>query len=405
MRVAISTIGTFHSFDMARQMHAANVLLEIHTGYPRFKLRDAGIPANRIRTFPWLHGPYMAGWIPRGLKTPWEYWERVAFDNIVAHRLRECDVFCGLSGSALKTGRLAQARGARYICDRGSCHIRFQDQILREEHERWSLPYAGIDPRIIAREEAEYAQADAILVPSRFVQRSFVAQGVAPEKLRLAPYGVDLRRFAPSGAPAADALDVLFVGSLSVRKGAHYLFQAYERLVHPRKSLAIAGLVAPEIAPALMRFVDRNPTVRLLGHVPQPDLAHRMSRSHVLVLPSVEDGFGLVLAQAMACGCPVIASRNTGAEDLFDDDREGIIIEARDADALRAALQKLADQPDRRDRYATAARTRMAALGGWDRYGATVRETFQELLRTPGAPVGAQRPVTPILSAPPAAQA
>ena len=380
MRVVLSAIGTFHTFDMARQLEAAGALGCVFTGYPRFKLRSSGVPQDKIRSFPWLHGPYMAGWIPNRLKFDWEYWDRRFFDSYVAAALpAQCDLFCGLSGSAISTGLAAKRRGLPYVCDRGSSHIRFQDTILRQEHERWRMPYPGIDPRIVAREEREYELADVILVPSQFALRTFVDSGVPREKLRLAPYGVDTARFSPVAKPAEDAFDILFVGGLSLRKGVRYLFDGFEKLTHPRKTLTVAGTVAPEIASLVRDFAARSGKLRLLGHVPQAELKSVMSRAHVLALPSVEEGFGLVQAQAMACGCPVIASSNTGAADLFRDGIEGFIVAPQDADGLCAALQKLADDPSLRARLSAAALQRVAWLGGWNRYGQVVLDVFRSL--------------------------
>jgi glycosyltransferase involved in cell wall biosynthesis len=378
--VALSTPGTFHTFDMARQLEKAGMLAGIHTGYPRFKLGDTGLPSPRIHSFPWVKGPYMAGWVPSWLRRDWEYCDRVTFDAYVAVSLPDCDIFCGLSGSGLRSGSTAKRRGARYVCDRGSSHIRYQDNILREEYELWGLDFAGVDPRTIAAEEAEYALADAILVPSTFAYRSFVEMGVPEAKLRLAPYGVDLSRFSPLDRPAAGSFDALFVGGLSIRKGAPYLFAAYERLQHPRKTLTIAGKVSREIAPALRGFVERNPGVKVLGHVPQGHLNALMSASHVLLLPSIEEGLALVQAQAMACGCPVVASRNTGADNLFDNGVEGYIVPPRDTDALTAAIQKLADDPDQRDVFSAACLRRVADFGGWDQYGNIVLTVFRDLV-------------------------
>ena len=75
----------------------------------------------------------------------------------------------------------------------------------------------------------------------------------------------------------------------------------------------------------------------MLGSIPQPELAALMSRSHVLALPSIEEGLALVQAQAMACGCPVVCSTNTGGEDLFTDGVEGFIVPIRDPIALADA--------------------------------------------------------------------
>jgi glycosyltransferase involved in cell wall biosynthesis len=391
-RVCLSTIGVFHTFDMARQLERAGALASLHTGYPRFKLRDCGLPQRKIRTFPWLHGPYMAGWVPAAARRSWEGWDRAAFDHFVASTLPDGDVYCALSGSGLHSGRAAQRRGMRVVCDRGSSHIRFQDRLLREEYARWDLPYPGIPSSVIDCEEAEYEQADAILVPSRFALRSFVEEGVPAGKLRLAPYGVDLARFSPLGAPRKDAFDLLFVGGLSIRKGARYLIDAYVALTAQSKSLTIAGVVSSEVRERLYRLAAGDSRVRILGHVPQHRLPELMSRAHALVLPSVEDGFGLVMAQAMACGCPVVASRHTGAEDLFTDGVEGRIVEPSDAAALKDALEKLADDPLLRERLSQASRLRVGALGGWERYGATILEVFRSLANgvdAVGLPAGA----------------
>ena len=112
MKVAISVIGRFHSFDLAREMLARDALAGIFSGYPRFKLRREGIPQALLHTFPYVQGPYMA--FPRRdllgarLVREWENFSHVAFDRHVAARIPECDVFVGLSGHALQSGRAAR---------------------------------------------------------------------------------------------------------------------------------------------------------------------------------------------------------------------------------------------------------------------------------------------------------
>lgn len=384
MKVAVSVIGKFHSFDLARELHKRNALEMIFSGYPRFKLRNEGLPDHKVETFPYVQAAYMG--LPRrdllgpAVNRQWEWLSKTTLDAHVARRLPDCDVFVGLSGSALRSGRAAHRRGARYVCDRGSTHIRVQDEMLREEHERWGLRYLGIDPRVIDVEEAEYAEADLITVPSTFTLQTFLAQGVPASKMRRISYGVDLSRFHPTTAPAEGAFDVLFVGGMSLRKGVQYLLQAYAALEHPRKSLTFAGAPSPELI-ALFKARGLWPEdARVLGHVPQPALKELMSRSHALVLPSVEEGLALVQAQAMACACVVIASRHTGAEDLFDDGVEGFVVAVRDADALAARMQRLADHPHERAAMSARALLRVKQAGGWDEYGERAMSVYREML-------------------------
>jgi glycosyltransferase involved in cell wall biosynthesis len=89
----------------------------------------------------------------------------------------------------------------------------------------------------------------------------------------------------------------------------------------------------------------------------------------VFVLASIEEGLALVQAQAMACGLPIIATTNTGAEDLFTDGIEGFVVPIRDADAIAEKISILLTQPEVRERMSQAAISRVAALGGWEEYG------------------------------------
>lgn len=383
MKIVLSTIGKFHSFDLARELHSRGLLSAIATGYPRFKLKGESLPDASIKCFPWVHGAYMAfPWrdsLPRWFIDEWENIDALSFSAWISRAMPPCDVFVGLSGSALKLGERVQSQGGSYVCDRGSSHIRKQDELLREEYEHWGARYEPIDRRVVEREEREYSAADAITVPSQFVLRSFLEKGVPEQKLRLLPYGVNLERFNPVAPPDSERFDVLFVGGMSLRKGVQYLVQAYEKLNHPRKSLTFVGAPSKGLIELLRRKGLWPADAQILGHVPQHQLKEIMSRSHVLVLPSIEEGLAMVQAQALACGCPVIGTTNSGAEDLLVDGVEGAILPIRDVERLREALQALADDRRRRDEMSTAALSRVRGIGGWRQYGDQAVRIYQDL--------------------------
>ena len=136
---------------------------------------------------------------------------------------------------------------------------------------------------------------------------------------------------------------------------------------HPHKHLTLAGSVQDDVRQLLATLPTEH--VTFAGSLPQPELAALMARSHVLALASVEEGLALVQGQAMACGCPVVATTATGAEDLFTDGVEGFIVPDRDTAALADRLQQLADDPALRERMSAAALERVKTLGGWDQYG------------------------------------
>lgn len=380
-RVVQSTWGTFHHLDLAVQLHRQDMLEIVFSSFPRWKLRRWGLPDEKVRSTTWLHAALVAKWKLLG---PTEWLDRGVsrllikmHSRYLVRHIPYCDVLVALSGSGLEAGRLVQSRGGKYVCDRGSSHIRYSAQILREEFERWGQTYQGSDPQDMAREEEEYATADAIVVPSEFARRSFVEMGVPAAKVRQIPLGVDLGRFRRSGSPLRDRFEVLFVGQISFRKGVPYLLQAFAQVKHPCKRLRIVGAMLPE----MQEYLRGRPQdhVEFLGTVPQDDLALIMSSSHVLVLPSIEDGFGMVLSQAMACGCPIICSTNTGGKELLPETDRAFIVPIRDAQAITDKLERFCQEPDLYAKLSKKVQEIVLGLGGWDDYGAKSGAFYREI--------------------------
>jgi glycosyltransferase involved in cell wall biosynthesis len=367
------SIGRFHHFHLARQLEKHGMLKEIWTGYPRFILKtEECIAPEKIQTFPWLQTPYMArgrlGFrMPKAVDREWEWLARTTLDAHVSQRLTPGGTLIALSGSGLRSGTWTKQNGGRYFCDRGSSHIRFQDDILREEFARWKVPFSGIDPRVIAQEEAEYDMADNVSVPSGFAADSFVRMGYPREKLFVNPYGARLDRFRQAGEPVLGDFTILFVGNISLQKGFPYLLEAFARLRHPRKKLKVIGSMAPEIQ-ALLTAHDLS-QVEFIGTVPNAQLLQHYSTAHAMVLPSIQEGLAMVIGEALACGCPVVASEHTGGRDFFSDGVEGFIVPPRDVNALVQRLEALMQDEPMRQRMSEAALLCVAKIGGWDTYG------------------------------------
>ena len=382
MNVTLSCIGKFHHFDLARQLDQAGWLDTIYTSYPRWKLKGERLPQTKIDTYPWIQALYMSqGRWPVKSAALNRFLVRLAVeahDAHVARVLRPCDAFVGLSGHNFKAGKRARALGARWVCDHGSSHIAYHDKILREEHARWGVPFEGVPVWDIDKQLSEYAACDVITIPSRFAERTFIEAGVPVAKLRRVAYGVDLSRFHPVARPEEGRFDVVFVGGVNVRKGIPYLIEAFRQFRHPRKSLKIIGGLDPAFAPWVQTVKDEG--VEFLGALPQAQLKEHLSRSHVFVLPSVEEGLALVQAQAMACGCPLLCSENTGGGDLMTSGVEGFEVPIRDSKALADRMQQLADDPQLREQMSQAALARVKSIGGWDDYGRAYRQVLSELV-------------------------
>ena len=388
MKVTQAVFGVFHHFELAHQLHRRNHLQQIYSTWPWARLKREGLPRSLVSTFPLLHTTdYLltrAGLNFPRLSSKLNAQTARSFDRWTARHIAPCDAFIAISGAGLLTGRKVQSSGGIFICDRGSTHQRYQENILAEEYRRWNIPQPLAKPHIALREEEIYATADAITVPSIVAKRSFLQMGIAPDKVHVIPYGVRLDHFTRTEDPPLDSFEVLFAGQVSLRKGIPYLLQAFARLRYPGKHLTLVGAIQDDIRHLLATLPTEN--VVFTGSLPQPELAKKMSASHLLVLPSIEEGLALVQGQAMACGCPVLATTATGAEDLFTDGYEGFIVPDRNVDALAEKMQQIADDPALQRRLSEAALLRVKNLGGWDQYGETWDNFLHQLTGKPRDP-------------------
>jgi glycosyltransferase involved in cell wall biosynthesis len=302
----------------------------------------------------------------------------LTFGKWLERTCEPCDVHQVLSSFGVESHRVAKDRfGAMTVCDHGSTHISYQDDLLADEYRSLNLPYRHVNSRIRDRELREYQECDLITVPSSFARESFVSSGADPGKVVVVPYGVSLQEFRP--LPKHDKVfRILSVAALSARKGLQYLLQAFAQLKLQAAELVLRGAIAEESAAILSRHrID----YRIQAPLPRSAMASLYSQASVVVLASVEDGFGLVIAQAMACGVPVIATSSTGAPDLFEDGREGFIVPPRDPTAIADRLRLLYEDPERRQAMGAAARLRVAGLAGWDRYGDSIASVYSSHLR------------------------
>jgi glycosyltransferase involved in cell wall biosynthesis len=170
---------------------------------------------------------------------------------------------------------------------------------------------------------------------------------------------------------------VIHVGQINVRKGIGHLLRAIEPLVRKQKcELWLAG----EIDRSVQQLLNQHKGIfEYKGVFPRKELWRLYSQASVLVLASVEEGLALVQAQAMACGVPVIATTNTGAEDLFTDGVEGFIIPIRSAEIIREKIEWMMDNRELRKQMGMAALERIESLGGWNHYGELVESVYKTL--------------------------
>ena len=183
MQIVQAVFGVFHHFELAHQLHQRGHLRKLYSTWPWARLKREGLAHDLVGTFPYLHGTdhilNRTRLYPRALSVEVNRWNAILFDEYTRRVIPSCDALIGISGAGLQTGQMVQKRGGIFVCDRGSTHQRFQEETLAAEYARWKVPLPPPTPHIALREEAIYAAADAITVPSTASKRSFVAMGVA----------------------------------------------------------------------------------------------------------------------------------------------------------------------------------------------------------------------------------
>lgn len=208
-----------------------------------------------------------------------------------------------------------------------------------------------------------------VTVASRQAYDAAVAAGAPPSRLRLIPNGVNLRHFSRDPAAADRVRERLRLGTRPVIAAAGNLVatKAFDQLIdafgavrgNPAFAdwrLVIAG-EGPErrTLEGLIAGLGLGDAVLLPGRLAAPDVGGLLSASSLLVHPSLSEGFGNIVLEAMASGCPVLATATGAARDLITDKVNGRLVEAGDMFALRAALREMLADEDARARYAAAA--------------------------------------------------
>lgn len=381
MKITLSVKGRFHAFNLAEQIQKNGFLQRLITTYPSFEVKKYGIRKDLIKSL-FVHEVLVRIWRKSSktfkVKYNFEYLLKELFDlNVAINIKKNDDIFVGFSSNSLHSIRKAKKNGIITILERGSSHISYQNELLIQEYEKLGIKHNPIPGKIISKELKEYDEADYISIPSSFVEKSFVDQGVDPRKLIKVPYGVDIENFIPMKKDD-DVFRVVFCGALSVRKGVHYLLQAFSELNLPNSELILIGERQKEMEPFLQQYQRDN--IKCKGTFPEKELYKHYSQGSVFCLPSIEDGFGMVLGQALACGLPIICTENTGGPDLIENGKEGFIIPIRDVEKLKEKILILHKNPDLLKSMSEGA-IRKAQKATWNEYGDRMINLYENLVK------------------------
>ncbi|MDE2301564.1 MAG: glycosyltransferase family 4 protein [Sphingomonadales bacterium] len=285
------------------------------------------------------------------------------------------------NASARESFLAARAAGRLCILDRTIGDLRAYDaamDVIAARHGDWILPGdRRIAPEVIARDEAEYALADRILVGCEHAAgtiRAHAAPAIA-DKLEVLPYCWDEALFGamPPPAPAAvdEPLRLLFVGQAHARKGIHLLLEAFAKLPPGLATLTVVG----DIRVPRALFARHAAGVTHIAQVPRAEIPAIMARHHLLVFPSFFEGSALTLLEALAAGLAIIQTPAAGCGVTA---RCGLLLERPDGDLLFAALSEALRDRERLQHWREAAQVE-ARRYSFSRYRAGIDALLRRL--------------------------
>lgn len=229
-------------------------------------------------------------------------------------------------------------------------------------------------------------RCDRIVAVSEALKAQLVSEGCPPERIDVVPMGADLQGlFVPDGSPRSNA-EVLFVGRLVPGKGVDILLNALPAILAelPEARLTVVG-DGPERGSLaeLARRLNVDSRVAFAGPVAHASLAAHYRKAALLVLPSREEGFGLVLVEALGCGCPVVASGLPAIRRLLLEGQAGRLFQEGDAADLAQAIAGLLADGARSKALAERGRQHVLSQYDWQ----AIARRYAAILM-PAAPAG-----------------
>lgn len=305
MKINILSPGRFHVCDLARELARNGHDVKFYSFVSTSRAMRFGLPKKCSASLFWPMSPVLL--LSKKLFPRKQWAARLVMyfqDWLTSVVMRRCDVCIAMSGCFVQAPRKAKRQGAILIIERGSKHILEQKRILDSipgNKGKITVPYLNI-----AREIETYDLADYVAVASQHVVRSMLKYDYPKEKLFLNPYGVDLSMFHPNAA-IPKIYDVIMVGNWGYQKGCDLIVEAIKQTNY--HFLHVGPLVD-------LDFPKRDERFTHVDSVDQSKLEEYYHQAKIFVLPSRQDGFGMVLSQAVACNLPIVGSKDCGAPDL-----------------------------------------------------------------------------------------
>lgn len=374
----VSVGSKFHAQYTAEALEKYNMLESLFIGK---QVSKKCIHEQRVKL---VRFPLYIGYILRklpyiGHKIPYNVVSDILFDFIVTFKIRKYKDYSfviGFNNYCLQQMKKLKKEGKIIFLEQRIAHVNTELQIYRKEFGEYPSNLSKI---MINRKLKEYELADYIIVPSEFVWESMVNNGIPREKLILIPYGYNPQLFyhiEKSNKKDNGELRLLFVGQIGYRKGVKYLLEAVNNLKKQgyKLDLKLVGNVDKNFKACLNKFQNIFTHINFL---PQKELLQLYNDSDVFVFPSLCEGSALVTYEALACGLPIITTKNAGS--VVRDRKEGLIIKPFSTKDIENALIYMVNNPEDVKRMKQNA-LRTAQNYTWEAYADRLIQEIEKLI-------------------------
>lgn len=223
----------------------------------------------------------------------------------------------------------------------------------------------------------ELMRADAFLVASEFTRKSLLESGAEDGAIHSCVYGLHADVFSDDARPKRKGgnLRCIYVGNVTEQKGCRYLFEAIRKARHLPMEYTIVGAYDPS-DPILSEGGEH---CTFTGHILPPLLKEKLSESDVMIFPSLADGFGFAVLEAMACGVVPICSRNAGVSSVIEEGVSGFLVDAMSTEQLYERLCYISEHRDILKTMSKNASARAKSMT-WESYDNDVQRAVTAIL-------------------------
>jgi glycosyltransferase involved in cell wall biosynthesis len=375
-KIILACSGKFHYFDFAEELEKKKKLKYLICDYPYFLLKPYNIKKNNFFFLKiGIYGIFLRKLL-QFVKT--EYIKNFLYNYtlLISKDIKDQignnsnDIIIINSTFAYETFKQLKNINFNKILDHGSLHMQFEKKIITELSNKYNLDFLEDDiPNwVIERENEEFYLADKISVLSPLAKKTLIDFGVKKDKINIISPGVNLKNFFPI-KKEKKFFTIGQIGGIRLRKGVFDTISAFETLNSSFSKLILVGTpyFSKKVSKFFYTLINKNNNIKFHYSVKHLKLVEFYNDCDVIVHPSLSDGFGLVVLQAMACGKIVICTETTGASYLIKNGVNGFVVPPNAPNNIAEIINFLIENPDKKKEIENNIMREMISLT-WSKY-------------------------------------